>query len=70
MKYLLSITLCSMLESTCIPPHIVPEMYNDLYNCQLAGYRKPIAKIEEIGTDKVNEFKIYTAFSCKPINTT
>ena len=25
--------------------------------------------IEEIGIDKVNEFKIYTTFSCKPFNT-
>jgi len=33
------------------------------------GYNKAIEKIQEIGIDKINEFKIYTTFACKPFNT-
>jgi len=69
MKYLLTITLCSLMDSVCIQPHTFPDPFDDLYSCQLTGYNKSIEKIEEIGIDKVNEFKIYTTFSCKPFNT-
>ena len=69
MKYFLTITLCSLVDGTCIGPHTFPNYYPDLYNCQMMGYNKAIEKIEEIGIDKVNEFKIYTTFSCRPFNT-
>ncbi len=69
MKYLLTITLCSMIENVCIQPHTFPGAFDNLYNSQIAGYNKAIEKIEEIGIDKVNEHKIYTTFSCKPFNT-
>ena len=58
MKYILTITLCSMLDNVCIPPHTFPKMYNDLYSCQLDGYKKAIDKIREIGSGRINEFKI------------
>ncbi len=69
MKYLLTITLCSMIDNVCIPPHTYPNEFLDLYTCQTMGYKKALDKIEEIGIDKVNEFKIYTTFACKPFNT-
>lgn len=69
MKYLLTISLCSMMDSVCLKPHTFPDVFNDIYSCQMMGYNKAIEKIEEIGIDKVNEFKIYTTFSCKPFNT-
>jgi len=69
MKYLLTITLCSMIENVCMPPHTFQKEFNDLYNCQVTGYQKAIEKIEEIGIDKINEFKIYTTFVCKPYET-
>ena len=56
-----------MLETVCIPPHTFDTQYIDLYSCQIEGYKKSIEKIEEIGNDKVNEFKIYTTFACKPL---
>ena len=58
-----------MMDSVCIKPHTFPDAFDNLYNCQMMGYNKAIEKIEEIGIDKVNEFKIYTTFSCKPFNT-
>lgn len=69
MKYLLTITLCSMMDSVCVPPYTFPYEFDDLYSCQIMGYNKAIEKIEEIGIDKINEFKIYTTFACKPFNT-
>jgi len=66
MKYILTITLCSIIDNVCVPPYTFPEEFDDLYTCQFIGYKKAIEKIEEIGIDKVNEFKIYTTFACKP----
>ena len=70
MKYLLTITLCSILDGTCVPPHMFPVAYQDLYSCQLAGYQKSVEKITEIGTDNVNKYGIYTRFACRPLETT
>ena len=70
MKYILTITLCSLVDATCIQPHIFPDVYEDLYNCQLAGYQKSIEKIEEIGNDNINRHGIYTKFACNKINAT
>ncbi len=68
MKYILTITLCSMIDNICITPYTFPNSYDNLYNCQTDGYKKALEKIEEIGTDKINEFKIYTTFACKQID--
>jgi len=68
MKYILTITLCSILDGVCTTPYTFPIIYNDLYNCQLDGYKKAIEKIEEIGSDRVNEFKIYSTFQCRKTN--
>lgn len=70
MKYVLTITLCSLMDATCLPPHMFTNVYSDLYNCQLAGYYKSIEKIEEIGIDNVNTHGIYTKFACNKINAT
>ena len=44
MKYILTITLCSMLENVCVNPHTFPRVYDDLYTCQLDGYKKAFEK--------------------------
>tara|TARA_R100001509_G_scaffold153970_1_gene115250 strand:- start:167 stop:346 length:180 start_codon:yes stop_codon:yes gene_type:complete len=58
-----------MIDNVCVTPHTFPYEFNDLYSCQIMGYKKAIDKIEEIGIDKINEFKIYTTFACKTFNT-
>ena len=55
MKYLLTITLVFYDGYMCMQPHIFPDAFDNLYNCQIAGYNKAIEKIEEIGIDKVNK---------------
>mgnify|MGYP004015522973 FL=1 len=58
-----------MIDNVCVAPHTFPHEFDNLYSCQIMGYKKAIDKIEEIGIDKINEFKIYTTFACKPFNT-
>ena len=69
MKYILTITLCSLVDNVCLPPHSFPQLYNDLYTCQIDGYSKAIEKIEEIGINEINKHKIYTSFRCEVYNT-
>lgn len=69
MKYILTITLCSILDNTCMPPHTFPILFEDLYDCQTYGYTKSLDKVEEIGRDNINEYKIYSTFACKPSQT-
>tara|TARA_R100001015_G_C4603640_1_gene158607 strand:- start:319 stop:531 length:213 start_codon:yes stop_codon:yes gene_type:complete len=69
MKYLLTITLCSMMDNTCVAPYTFPQIYDDLYTCQISGYKKAIEKIEEIGNDKVNKIGIFSTFACRKIDT-
>ena len=70
MKFFLTITLCSVVEMTCINPYTFPTFYADLYSCQIDGYKKSVEKIQEIGSEDINRFGIYAKFSCKLMNTT
>ena len=70
MKYFLTITLCSLLDGTCVGPHVFPTAYPNLYSCQIDGYEKSVDKIKEIGMEDVNQYKIYTKFSCRLLNET
>ena len=51
MKYFLTITLCSLLDGTCVGPHVFPTAYPNLYSCQIDGYEKSVDKIKEIGME-------------------
>ena len=64
MKFILTIVLCSALNSTCTPPHTFDYIYDDGYDCMLDGYYKSIDKIEEIGREKVNLNQFYVKFGC------
>ena len=70
MKYFLTITLCSLLDGTCVGPHVFPTAYTNLYSCQIDGYQKSVDKIKEIGMEDVNQYKIYTKFSCRLLSET
>ena len=70
MKYFLTITLCSLLDGTCVGPHVFPTTYPNLYSCQIDGYEKSVDKIKEIGMEDVNQYKIYTKFSCRLLSET
>ena len=70
MKDFLTITLWSLLDGTCVGPHVFPTAYPNLYSCQIDGYEKSVDKIKEIGMEDVNQYKIYTKFSCRLLNET
>ena len=48
MKYFLTITLCSLLDGTCVGPHVFPTAYPNLYSCQIDGYEKSVDKIKDL----------------------
>tara|TARA_R100001129_G_C5266463_1_gene232783 strand:- start:427 stop:588 length:162 start_codon:yes stop_codon:yes gene_type:complete len=53
-----------------MPPHTFPILFEDLYDCQTFGYKESLAKIEEIGRDNINQYKIYSRFACNKTNLT
>ena len=67
MKFILGILLCSQVTGTCMPPYQWPEKFDDGYDCMVAGYVQALAKIEEIGPEKINKNLIHIKFYCSPI---
>ena len=68
MKILLTLIMCSSVESICLPPHPWPQLFNDKYDCLQFGYQEAYKKLEIIGRKDVNEHGIYIRFDCQPSN--
>ena len=68
MKILLTLIMCSSVESICLPPHPWPQLFNDKYDCLQFGYQESYKKLEAIGRKDVNEHGIYIKFDCQPSN--
>ena len=67
MKFLLTLIMCSGIANTCLPPFQVDQKFDGLYNCLMSGYAESVAKIEEIGEEKINTNLIHIKFYCTPI---
>ena len=67
MKFLLTVIMCSGVANTCLPPFQVDQKFDGLYNCLMSGYAESVAKIEEIGQEKINTNLIHIKFYCTPI---
>ena len=68
MKFLLTLVICSGLEGVgCIPPHVWPDKFDNLYDCLMQGYDESTAKLTEIGKDSVNDNLIHIKFYCTPL---
>ena len=67
MKFLLTLVMCSGVANTCLPPFEVPQKFDGLYQCLMSGYTESVAKIEEIGPEKINKNLIHIKFYCSPI---
>jgi len=67
MKFLLTLIMCSGIANTCLPPFQVDQKFDGLYNCLMSGYAESVAKIEEIGQEKINTNLIHIKFYCTPI---
>ena len=67
MKFLLTLIMCSGVANTCLPPFQVDQKFDGLYNCLMFGYAESVAKIEEIGQEKIDTNLIHIKFYCTPI---
>ena len=52
-----------------MPPFKHPVLFNDGYDCMIAGYKESIDKIVEIGREDINQHQIYIKFGCTPQST-
>ena len=64
MKFGLAFLLCSYVAETCLPPHVHEIPFNSEYDCLVAGYTGSLKKIQEIGPEDVNEYRMYIKFGC------
>jgi predicted house-cleaning NTP pyrophosphatase (Maf/HAM1 superfamily) len=69
MKYILILTLCSLVDKTCTDPHVFHTDFNNLYECQLNGYAQSMHKVQKIGSDTINKHGIYVKFACSEVET-
>ena len=58
--------LCSALLNECMPPARMEKMYNNNYECMLAGYEEAIKKTKEIGKKDIDTYQGYVKFVCTP----
>ena len=64
MKFTLLMLMCSYVVGECMPPHKMPNIYDDMYSCMEAGYKESLSKLQEIGPKEVNKHRIYIKFEC------
>ena len=69
MKIILTLILCSLPQGECMNPYQWPSEFNSTYDCMIAGYEESIIKMEEIGREEVNKYKLFIRFTCTPENT-
>ena len=67
MKFVLTLLMCTSVGNQCLPPYQNPTIYDDAYDCMIAGYKKSSEKIIELGREDVNEYNIYIKFGCTPV---
>ena len=67
MKFLLTLVMCSGVANTCLHPFQVDQKFDGLYNCLMSGYAESVAKIEEIGQEKIDDNLIHIKFYCTPV---
>tara|TARA_R100000426_G_scaffold62845_1_gene43959 strand:+ start:847 stop:1065 length:219 start_codon:yes stop_codon:yes gene_type:complete len=67
MKFLLTLVMCSGVANTCLPPFQADQKFDGLYSCLMSGYAESVAKIEEIGQEKINKNLIHIKFYCTPV---
>ena len=64
MKLVLIMFMCSGVAGNCLPPHQMPDLYDNWYNCMNAGYQAALDKSIEIGKADVNQHEIFIRFAC------
>ena len=63
MKVLLTMIMCSALNSVCLDPY--PLSYHDsYYDCLNSGYEEALKKQKEIGKEETKKHEVYIKFTC------
>ena len=70
MKFLLSIVICSQVAGTCLPPYPWPDKFDTQYDCLMFGYKESMIKLQEIGSQEVNQHNMFIKFYCSPVQST
>ena len=58
------IKVCAAAYGDCLPELRHKVVYNNWYDCMLAGYKEASTKMREVGKDYVNKDGIYIKFFC------
>ena len=68
-KFALVLHLCSFLNSNpyCFREQIVPEQFEDYYQCITDGYVKSLSTLVNLGETEVNEKRLAVKFECKTL---
>ena len=70
MKYILIIWVCSFLEGNrCIAPMEYKTAFNSWYECSRTAHMESVKLMSRMGYKYVNEYKIGTKYTCKPLET-
>ena len=70
MKYILIIWVCSFLQqNACMAPISYPAIYNSWYECSRDAHVESVKLMSRMGYKYVNEYKIGTKYTCRPVET-
>ena len=63
MKIALVMVICSQVAGDCMKPHFLKH-YDTFSDCLIGGYEASIEKINQIGKEEVNKYKVIVKFNC------
>ena len=68
-KFALVLHLCTFLTPNpyCFQSQIVPEQFEDYYQCITDGYVKSLSTLVNLGETEVNEKRLAVKFECKTV---
>jgi|TARA_R100001244_G_scaffold124307_1_gene94095 hypothetical protein len=67
MKIVLSLIICSALAGECKPPFQHNKLFEDWSGCMYQGYSDSVQLLNVMGSDYINQNKIFIKFACKEI---
>ena len=70
MSFILTITLCSFINTQCLPPKEVKQRYNSWKECTIAALELSKVIIISQQGDFVNNNKLATQFTCTEVDET
>jgi hypothetical protein len=69
-KVILTMIFCTAVYEQCQAPFVMPAVYDNFYECMIAGYEEAQRKTIAVGTERVNKDGIYIKFYCVNDNRT